>query len=158
MNLRSLTFHSISLLLVMAPCSYTSFRRAETDACAVRRSLVAPSVMKGEIIIRPDYQRKSTAKYVLSPGNDRNSTAMSQYTPFSPTVAPPPAHQSPRHVQYTTHPLPAHVHPVLQSSTLPTGPYPTQIASQYGSLNPAGGIYATYPLSPTKGRSYQYFA
>lgn len=56
----------------MAPCSYTSFRRAETDACAVRRSLVAPSVMKGEIIIRPDYQRKSTAKYVLSPGNDRN--------------------------------------------------------------------------------------
>lgn len=72
MNLRSLTFHSISLLLVMAPCSYTSFRRAETDACAVRRSLVAPSVMKGEIIIRPDYQRKSTAKYVLSPGNDRN--------------------------------------------------------------------------------------
>lgn len=72
MNFRSLTFHSISLLLVMAPCSYTSFRRAETDACAVRRSLVAPSVMKGEIIIRPDYQRKSTAKYVLSPGNDRN--------------------------------------------------------------------------------------
>lgn len=74
MNLRSLTFRSISLLLVMAPCSSTStsFRRAETDACAVRRSLVAPSVMKGEIIIRPDYQRKSTAKYVLSPGNDRN--------------------------------------------------------------------------------------
>lgn len=112
---------------------------------------------------RPPTLQGSPIHHYLLPAHQQPQmaaipTAMSQYTPFSPTVAPPPAHQSPRHVQYTTHPLPAHVHPVLQSSTLPTGPYPTQIASQYGSLNPAGGIYATYPLSPTKGRSYQYFA
>ncbi|XP_048781326.1 homeodomain-interacting protein kinase 2-like isoform X2 [Ostrea edulis] len=112
---------------------------------------------------RPPALQGSPIHHYLLPAHQQPQmaaipTAMSQYTPFSPTVAPPPAHQSPRHVQYTTHPLPAHVHPVLQSSTLPTGPYPTQIASQYGSLNPAGGIYATYPLSPTKGRSYQYFA
>ncbi|KAK3102015.1 hypothetical protein FSP39_008140 [Pinctada imbricata] len=51
-------------------------------------------------------------------------TGLGQYAPFSPSVPPPPAHQSPRHVQYTTHPLPAHVHPVLQSSALPPCPLP----------------------------------
>lgn len=122
------------------------------DLCLCCRDFRRPPALQGSPIhhyLLPAHQQPQMAAI---------PTAMSQYTPFSPTVAPPPAHQSPRHVQYTTHPLPAHVHPVLQSSTLPTGPYPTQIASQYGSLNPAGGIYATYPLSPTKGRSYQYFA
>lgn len=61
-----------------APWYYKKLCRAETDACAVRTSLVAPSVMKHEIIIRPDYQRKSTAKYVLNPDNDRNRSLVSQ--------------------------------------------------------------------------------
>lgn len=78
LNPRSLTFRSISLLLTGAPWYYKKLCRAETDACAVRTSLVAPSVMKHEIIIRPDYQRKSTAKYVLNPDNDRNRSLVSQ--------------------------------------------------------------------------------
>ncbi|XP_067654332.1 homeodomain-interacting protein kinase 2-like isoform X1 [Haliotis asinina] len=84
-----------------------------------------------------------------------------QYGPFSPNMAPPPAHQSPRHVQYTTHPLPAHMHPVLHTSSIPT--YHTQIHPQYaGGANylnsSAGGVYTTYQLSPIKARQYQYFA
>ncbi|XP_041365885.1 homeodomain-interacting protein kinase 2-like isoform X2 [Gigantopelta aegis] len=83
-----------------------------------------------------------------------------QYGPFSPTVAPPPAHQSPRHVQYTTHPLPAHMHPVLHTSSIQT--FHTQIHPQYAARNylnsSTGGIYTTYQLSPIKARQYQYFA
>lgn len=86
-------------------------------------------------------------------------TGMGQYGPFSPTLAPPPAHQSPRHVQYTTHPLPAHVHPVFQAaSTVPATIHSSQISSQYPGLNTTAGIYTTYPISPNKARPYQYFA
>ena len=118
-----------------------------------------------------DYRRQPTLQgspihHYLVPAHQQPQVAipagMSQYAPFSPTVAPPPAHQSPRHIQYTTHPLPAHVHPVLQTSTIPTVQYQPQLTSQYGglgSLNPtSAGLYATYPLSPNKGRPFQYFA
>lgn len=81
-----------------------------------------------------------------------------QFGPFSPTLAPPPAHQSPRHVQYTAHPLPAHVHPVFQTTTTVPASYHSQI-QQYNPLNTsAAGIYTSYPLSPNKVRPYQYFA
>lgn len=124
-----------------------------------------------QLEVHRDYRRQpalqgSPIHHYLLPAHQQPQVAipagMGQYAPFSPTVAPPPAHQSPRHVQYTTHPLPAHVHPVLQSSTLPTVQYQPQLASQYGglgSLNPtSAGLYATYPLSPNKGRPFQYFA
>lgn len=83
---------------------------------------------------------------------------MGQYGPFSPTLAPPPAHQSPRHVQYTTHPLPAHVHPVFQTTSTVPATIHSQISSQYPGLNTTAGLYTTYPISPNKGRPYQYFA
>lgn len=124
-----------------------------------------------QLEVHRDYRRQPTLQgspvhHYLLPAHQQPQVAipagMGQYAPFSPTVAPPPAHQSPRHVQYTTHPLPAHVHPVLQSSTIPAVQYQPQLASQYGglgSLNPASaGLYATYPLSPNKGRPFQYFA
>ena len=124
-----------------------------------------------QLELHRDYRRPSTLQsspihHYLLPAHQQPQVAipagMSQYAPFSPTVAPPPAHQSPRHVQYTTHPLPAHVHPVLQSSTIPAVQYQPQLGSQYGglgSLNPtSAGLYATYPLSPNKGRPFQYFA
>ncbi|XP_033751772.1 homeodomain-interacting protein kinase 2-like isoform X2 [Pecten maximus] len=112
---------------------------------------------------RPPTLQGSPIHHYLLPAHQQPQVAaipagISQYAPFSPSVAPPPAHQSPRHVQYTTQPLPAHVHPVLQSSTLPAGPYQPQLTSQYGVGTATTGLYATYPLSPNKGRSYQYFA
>ncbi|XP_069132119.1 homeodomain-interacting protein kinase 2-like isoform X2 [Argopecten irradians] len=112
---------------------------------------------------RPPALQGSPIHHYLLPAHQQPQVAaipagISQYAPFSPSVAPPPAHQSPRHVQYTTQPLPAHVHPVLQSSTLPAGPYQPQLTSQYGVGTATTGLYATYPLSPNKGRSYQYFA
>lgn len=124
-----------------------------------------------QLEVHRDYRRQPTLQgspihHYLVPAHQQPQVAipagMSQYAPFSPTVAPPPAHQSPRHIQYTTHPLPAHVHPVLQTSTIPTVQYQPQLTSQYGglgSLNPtSAGLYATYPLSPNKGRPFQYFA
>lgn len=94
------------------------------------------------------------------------AASVGQYGPFSPSVAPPPAHQSPRHVQYTAHPLPAHMHPVLHTSSIPTFPSAGQIhphyaggASYLNSSAPApAGVYATYQISPIKARPYQYFA
>ena len=83
-------------------------------------------------------------------------TGLGQFGPFSPTIAPPPAHQSPRHVQYAAHPLPAHVHPMLQTSTVPAT-YHSQIG-QYPTLNTSSGLYTSYQLSPTKARQYQYIA
>ena len=86
--------------------------------------------------------------------------AHSQYGAFSsPSTGPPPAHQSPRHVQYTTHPLPAHVHPVLHSPGLHSSSYPVhaQYAAPTYVNSPTGGnVYTAFPLSPTKTRQYQY--
>lgn len=86
----------------------------------------------------------------------------SQFAPFSPGVAPPPAHQSPRHMQYATHPLPAHLNPLLPSPGLhPAGStYPASIMPSIGAPTYAnsslGAVYTTYPISPTKTRQYQY--
>ena len=83
-----------------------------------------------------------------------------QFGPFSPGAAPPPAHQSPRHMHYTTHPLPAHIHPVIPSTGLHPctyqGPIHPQIAAPTYVNSPTGGVYTAYPLSPTKTRPYQY--
>ncbi|XP_055900709.1 homeodomain-interacting protein kinase 2-like isoform X2 [Biomphalaria glabrata] len=105
------------------------------------------------------------------------SASITQFGAFSPTVAPPPAHQSPRQLHYSSHPLPAHMHPVpvLHPSGL-TPTYPAQIHPHYaaaaaaaaatgpGYLAPAAqsaaphGVYATYQISPVKTRQFQYFA
>jgi hypothetical protein len=93
------------------------------------------------------------------------ATAVGSYGPFSPSLAPPPAHPSPRHVQYTAHPLPAHMHPVLHTSF----PSASQVHPHYaaGGANypgppppppAAAGVYATYQIGPIKARPYQYFA
>ncbi|KAK3611033.1 hypothetical protein CHS0354_022001 [Potamilus streckersoni] len=120
-----------------------------------------------QVDLHRDYRRRQTIQgspihHYLVPAHQQPQMAIpagvSQYGPFSPTLAPPPAHQSPRHVQYTTHPLPAHVHPVLQTSSLPTVTYHSPIASQYAGLTTSSGIYTTYPISPNRGRPYQYFA
>ena len=90
-----------------------------------------------------------------------------QFASFS-NGGPPPAHQSPRHIPYATHPLPAHLHPVLPSPSLhpaaaaaAAAGYTTQLQHQitgptYVNSPPGGGIYATYPLSPTKARQMPY--
>lgn len=77
--------------------------------------------------------------------------------------APPPAHQSPRHMHYGSHPLPAHLHHMLPSAaaTLHPGTYPaTQLHPQMTGPayvnSPTCSIYTAYPLSPTKTRPYQY--
>ncbi|XP_064634600.1 homeodomain-interacting protein kinase 2-like isoform X2 [Lineus longissimus] len=110
-------------------------------------------------------QRRSQALHgspaYLVPAHQKSHVQVSApgpFGPFSPTGVPPPAHQSPRHVQFT-HPLPAHVHPVLQSPGLhpAAGPYPPvhpQFASPF--VNSPSSVYASYPLSPTKTRQYQY--
>jgi hypothetical protein len=103
------------------------------------------------------------------------SASIRQFGAFSPTVAPPPAHQSPRQLQYSSHPLPAHMHsvPVLHPPGL-TPTYPAQIHPHYaaaaaasaasGYLAPTAqptappGVYATYQISPVKTRQFQYFA
>ncbi|KAK2189919.1 hypothetical protein NP493_94g05019 [Ridgeia piscesae] len=97
-------------------------------------------------------------KYIL-PAHQQTHvlSGVQQLGPFSPGgIVPPPAHQSPRHVQYT-HPLPAHIHPVLHS---PGGLHPVAYTQQMGAPtyvnSPSGGIYTTFPLSPTKPRQYQY--
>ena len=84
-----------------------------------------------------------------------------QYAPFSPGAPPPPAHQSPRHMQYTSHPLPAHLNPVLPSPGLHPVGYPAAslvpplTAPSFASPS-LGAVYTTYPISPTKTRQYQY--
>ena len=90
-----------------------------------------------------------------------------QFASFS-SGGPPPAHQSPRHIPYATHPLPAHLHPVLPSPSLhpaaaaaAAAGYTTQLQHQitgptYVNSPPSGSIYATYPLSPTKARQMPY--
>ena len=94
------------------------------------------------------------------------------FGPFSPgsshmTAAPPPAHQSPRHMHYGGHPLPAHLHHMLPSAaaaaTLHPGAasYPTtqlhpQMTGPAYVNSPTCSIYTAYPLSPTKTRPYQY--
>ncbi|XP_070200329.1 homeodomain-interacting protein kinase 2-like isoform X3 [Littorina saxatilis] len=140
--------------------------------------LNAPSQME----VRSDYRHGGAATlhgspihhYHLVPAHQQHQMAaltaataasVGQYGPFSPTVAPPPAHQSPRHVQYTAHPLPAHMHPVLHTSSIPTfpsGPVHPHYAGGASYLNSAApataGVYATYQIGPIKARPYQYFA
>jgi len=90
------------------------------------------------------------------------------FGPFSPAAVgvPPPAHQSPRHLPFTSQPLPAHLHHVLHSPGLAIPPNYTQVpqglatgATATGATSfvnsPTGGLF-TYPLSPTKTRQYQY--
>ncbi|XP_059150882.1 homeodomain-interacting protein kinase 2-like isoform X2 [Physella acuta] len=106
-----------------------------------------------------------------------SSASITQFGAFSPTVAPPPAHQSPRQLQYSSHPLPAHMHPVpvLHPPGL-TPTYPAQIHPHYAAAAAAAaatgpgylasaaqsaappGVYATYQISPVKTRQFQYFA
>ncbi|RUS73189.1 hypothetical protein EGW08_019051 [Elysia chlorotica] len=99
-----------------------------------------------------------------------SSASISQFGAFSPSVAPPPAHQSPRQLQYSSHPLPAHMHPALAA-------YPAQIHPHYAAAAAvqaaaAGPSYLapptaqaaapqpqyTYQISPVKARQFQYFA
>lgn len=115
----------------------------------------------------PAHQQHQMAALTAAAATAATAT-VGQYGPFSPSVAPPPAHQSPRHVQYAAHPLPAHMHPVLHTSTLPAfhagqiHPHPHYAASSASYLNsaapPPTGVYATYQISPIKPRQYQYFA
>ena len=88
--------------------------------------------------------------------------AAHQFAAFSGT-GPPPAHQSPRHIPYGTHPLPAHLHPVLPSPSLhpaaaAAAGYTTQLTGPAYVHSPpgAGGLYTAYPLSPTKARQLPY--
>ncbi|KAK7480389.1 hypothetical protein BaRGS_00028308, partial [Batillaria attramentaria] len=132
-----------------------------------------------QVEVRSDYRGAATLQgspihHYIVPAHQQHQMAaltaataasVGQYGPFSPTVAPPPAHQSPRHVQYTAHPLPAHMHPVLHTSSIPTFPsgqiHPHYAggASYLNSTAPApAGVYATYQISPIKARPYQYFA
>ncbi|XP_076472026.1 uncharacterized protein LOC143301539 isoform X2 [Babylonia areolata] len=141
--------------------------------------LNAPSQLE----VRSDYRHGGAAAlhgspihhYHLVPAHQQHQMAaaltaataasVGQYGPFSPSVAPPPAHQSPRHVQYTAHPLPAHMHSVLHTSSIPTfpsgqvHPHYSGGASYLNSSGPAtAGVYATYQIGPIKARPYQYFA
>ena len=54
----------------------------------------------------------------------------------------------------TAHPLPAHLHPVLSSTSLHPGTYPAPLPPQITAPtyvnSPSGGVYTAYPLSPTK--------
>lgn len=116
-----------------------------------------------QVDLHRDYRRRqaSPIHHYLVPAHQQPQVglpaSLGQFGPFSPTIAPPPAHQSPRHVQYAAHPLPAHVHPVLQTSTLPAS-YHAQLP-QYPTLNTStAGLYTSYQVSPTKARPYQYFA
>ncbi|KAH3882322.1 hypothetical protein DPMN_006257 [Dreissena polymorpha] len=106
-------------------------------------------------------RQSSPIHHYLVPAHQQPQMGMppglGQFGPFSPTIAPPPAHQSPRHVQYAAHPLPAHVHPVMQATSTIPATYHSQIG-QYPALNASTGIYTSYQLSPTKARPYQYFA
>ncbi|KAL5006844.1 hypothetical protein ScPMuIL_015650 [Solemya velum] len=121
-----------------------------------------------QVDLHRDYRRPQTLQgspihHYIMPAHQQPQMAIpagvGQFAPFSPGVAPPPAHQSPRHVQYTTHPLPAHVHPVLQPSAISSATYHTQLGSQYpGMTSAASTLYTAFPLSPNKGRQYQYFA
>ena len=94
------------------------------------------------------------------------------YTPYSPNPVggPPPAHQSPRHVPFTAHPLPAHLHPVMSNTSglhhhhhhaglaagvsLAAHLHP-QMAPMYVN-SPTGGAYLAHPVSPSKARQLQY--
>ncbi|XP_005108053.1 homeodomain-interacting protein kinase 2 [Aplysia californica] len=105
-----------------------------------------------------------------------SSASITQFGAFSPSVAPPPAHQSPRQLQYSSHPLPAHMHPVpvLHPPGLATT-YPAQIHPHYaaaaaaaagppGYLAPTAqpaappGVFAAYQISPVKTRQFHCFA
>ena len=94
--------------------------------------------------------------------------APSGFTPYSPhsgaggVGAPPPAHQSPRHVPFAAHPLPAHLHPVLNAATGGAGAgafqhlhAPPLHAPMYVN-SPSGGAYLAHPVSPSKARQLQY--
>ena len=96
--------------------------------------------------------------------------APSGFAPYSPhsgagggVGAPPPAHQSPRHVPFAAHPLPAHLHPVLNAATAGAGAggafqhlhAPPLHAPMYVN-SPSGGAYLAHPVSPSKARQLQY--
>lgn len=101
-----------------------------------RRSAVYVSATLSQPTYLPATQSQ---KYVLS----------SPIGPFSANALPPPAHhhQSSRPVQYaahTTHPLPAHMQPVLQSTSLAGFPAHTQVPPPpygYATLSPAKSQY-----------------
>ncbi|CAH1787334.1 unnamed protein product [Owenia fusiformis] len=110
------------------------------------------------------YMVQAAAAHQTQPLQLATGAPHGAFGPFSPggiTGVPPPAHQSPRHVHYTTHPLPAHIHPVLQSPSIPAASF-HQVHPQFAApaayiSSPTGPpVYATYPLSPTKTRQYQY--
>ncbi|XP_060591594.1 homeodomain-interacting protein kinase 2-like [Ruditapes philippinarum] len=116
-----------------------------------------------QVDLHRDYRRRqaSPIHHYLVPAHQQPQVGLpaglGQFGPFSPAIAPPPAHQSPRHVQYAAHPLPAHVHPVLQTTSIP-GTYHSQLP-QYPTLSTATtGLYTSYQMSPAKARPYQYFA
>ncbi|KAL8584809.1 hypothetical protein ACOMHN_037514 [Nucella lapillus] len=116
----------------------------------------------------PAHQQHQMAAALTAAAATAAASVGHQYGPFSPSLAPPPAHQSPRHVQYTAHPLPAHMHSVLHASSIPAFPSAGQVhphphyTGAAGYLNSAGpataGVYATYQIGPIKARPYQYFA
>lgn len=103
-----------------------------------RRSAVYVSAALSQPTYLPNTQSQ---KYVLS----------SPIGPFPSSALPPPAHhhQSSRPVQYTTHaahPLPAHMQPVLQSTSLAGFPAHAQVPVPpppygYTTLSPAKAQY-----------------
>ena len=89
--------------------------------------------------------------------------AAAGFSPYSPhSAAPPPAHQSPRHVPFAAHPLPAHLHPVLSAAS--GFPHASLAAAAAGQIHPplayvnspSGGAYLAHAVSPTKTRQLQY--
>jgi len=136
-----------------------------------------------QVDMHSDYRRMGSLhgsplhQYLLPAHQQMNlpSTAsITQFGAFSPSVAPPPAHQSPRQLQYSSHPLPAHMHPVpvLHPPGLTTA-YPAQIHPHYAAAAAAGpasylaptaqpapppGMFTAYQISPVKTRQFHCFA
>ncbi|XP_074659848.1 homeodomain-interacting protein kinase 2-like [Tubulanus polymorphus] len=104
----------------------------------------------------PQPQLTSPPKYLM-PAHQKMP-----YGPFSPNNSlfpypPPPAHQSPRQLQFTAQPLPAHVHPVLRSPTTATTQLAPVAPGNYARSPSAATLqFTSYPFSPTKTRQYQY--
>lgn len=130
--------HLVNFISYLRPLvSVMSFQNFWFASCRdYRRSAVYVSAALSQPTYLPATQSQ---KYVLS----------SPIGPFPTNALPPPAHhhQNSRSVQYTTHtthPLPAHMQPVLQSASLPGFPAHAQVPPPpygYATLSPAKSQY-----------------
>jgi len=90
------------------------------------------------------------------------ATQFGSFSPGGASGPPPPAHQSPRHISYVSHPLPAHFHhPIphsppglLSSSSLVPATISSQLLGGGGApvyvSSPSHGSGAAYPASPQR--------